>query len=86
MRFRQQLFVLGVGTMVIAVPSDRGPLREQVDTVAGPNAVPTGAGCSLAVRRVPANAQRSICASSASIDCSSHTRKYWQPIGEGGSR
>ena len=58
MRFRQPLFVLAVGTMVLAVPSDRGPL-EQVDTVAGPNAVPTGAACSVAVRQVPANAQRS---------------------------
>jgi hypothetical protein len=86
MRFRQPLFVLAVGTMVLAVPSDRGPLREQVDTVAGPNAVPTGAGCSFAVRRVRANAQRSICAPSASSDFSSHMRKYWQPIGDGGSR
>lgn len=85
MRFRP-LFALGVGAMVIAVPTDRGTPPEQEDTVPGPNAVPAGVGCSFAVRRVPANAQRVSCASSANSDFSSHMRTYGQPTGERGSR
>jgi hypothetical protein len=86
MRFRPPLFVLAVGAMVLAVPSDSGTPPEQEDTVPEPNVVPTGVGCSFAVGRVPANAQRLICASSANSDPSSHVRKYRQPTEEGGSR
>ena len=86
MRFRPLLFTFAVGAMVLAVPSDRGTPPEKEDTVPGPNVVPTGVGCSFALRRVPANAQRLICASSANSDFSSHMKKYRQPTGEGGSR
>ena len=50
MRFRP-LFALGVGVMVIAVPTDRGTSPEREDTVPGPNVVPAAVGCSLAVSR-----------------------------------
>ena len=86
MRFRP-LFALGVGAMVIAVPSDRGTSRESEDSM---NSGSARAECSLAVPRTLACCSRGrprlIWASRCEWSFSSHMRKYWQPTGEGGSR
>ena len=87
MRFRP-LFALGVGAMVIAVPTDRGTPPEQEGTVPEPNVVPPAVAVPLLCRAdvcCSRGRPHLIWASRCEWSFSSHMRKYRQPT-EGGSR